>query len=49
MKARIRPPMHPHAKGNQKASLLIIKGMNPRIVDTIVRVIGVTFLLKALK
>lgn len=41
----INPPIVPAAKENQKASLSkpIIKGINPRIVDTTIRKIGVIF------
>ncbi len=41
----INPPMVPAAKGNQNASLFIatMNGINPRMVDIIVRAIGIIF------
>ena len=44
------PPIVPAAKGNQKASFPspTIKGINPRIVETTVRKIGIIFEFHAL-
>jgi alpha-D-xyloside xylohydrolase len=50
MNERISPPQVPAAKGNQKASLYspIIKGINPSIVEKIVRKMGVNLTFHAL-
>ena len=44
------PPIVPAAKGNQKPSFSapIMKGINPKIVDTTVRKIGIIFEFHAL-
>lgn len=46
----ISPPIVPAANGNQKDSLSvpIMKGINPRMVDTTVRKIGITLAFHAL-
>lgn len=46
----INPPIVPAANGNQKASLSVptIKGIKPRIVETTVRKMGITFAFQAL-
>ena len=45
----IKPPIVPAARGNQKPSFSpIIKGINPIIVDTVVKNIGVILALIAL-
>ena len=43
------PPIVPAAKGNQKPSFSapIMKGINPRIVETTVRKMGITFVFHA--
>ena len=46
----IKPPIVPAANGNQKASFPIptMNGMNPKMVETIVRKIGIILVFHAL-
>jgi predicted alpha/beta hydrolase len=50
-KENINPPTLPAANGNQKASLYspIMKGINPRMVDTMVKKIGFTLTFQAFR
>ena len=46
----VKPPLVPAAKGNQNASLPVptMNGMNPKMVETTVRKIGIIFAFHAL-